>query len=306
MGQILGAMLIILTLLLIVTTSYLIYENLPGETQELSIERNADENLPMQPSKEIQQFFPNIRFNHNNITYHFTEECTEKRREKMLQAFQIIEEKTGIITFAESNEPDILVSCSEEEMRKEKNLFVAGEGGPSELINLSLYSVILKGRIYLYKSSSCDYPVVELHELLHVFGFDHVDNPDLIMHPYANCEQRIHSSYINFLVNLYSVEPLPDLYFESAKMTKSGRYLNFEVIINNQGMIDAKNVSLWVMAEGNKIAEFQLKEIKFGAGKKFWAENLKLPSRGTENIELKIVSVSKEFIEENNIVRASI
>ena len=38
------------------------------------------------------------------------------------------------------------------------------------------FKTIEKGKIALFKESKCEYPVVELHEISHVFGFDHIDN----------------------------------------------------------------------------------------------------------------------------------
>ena len=76
-------------------------------------------------------------------------------------------------------------------MEQDDDLFIAGEGGPTSITNTSLYNVILKGKILLYKKSECEEPIVELHELLHVFGFDHSQDPNNIMFNLSSCNQEI-------------------------------------------------------------------------------------------------------------------
>jgi hypothetical protein len=258
---------------------------------------------------EITQFTPNLRFNHNNISYYYSSDCNEERRLRMNEAFDILQNDTEIISFYSIDNPnsaDIKIGCSEAEMLQEKNLFIAGEGGPKEYVNTTIYPVILKGDIFLYKQSSCEEPIVELHELLHVFGFDHISNSKYIMYPIVNCDQKLSQGHIQYLVSLYSIEPLPDSYFDYANVTKSGRYLDFNLIVNNRGMIHDENVSIDLYSGNDKIGNFSLGEVNFGAGKNFYVQNFKLPSRNVNNIEFRIVSPLRQMNIKDKTLDASL
>jgi hypothetical protein len=116
------------------------------------------------------QFSENMRFNHNTITYQFSPSCTATQVRKMVQAINFIENSTKHINFSLvswKDHADVTVFCGQEYLETE-DLYVAGEGGPSYVINSTLFNTILKGKVVLYKSS-CGFNV-ELHELLHVFG----------------------------------------------------------------------------------------------------------------------------------------
>ena len=293
---------------------YLLYLEIPRESQELNIQEintssGLSENIDItefneNKSIETPQFYKNMRFNHNNISYNINSECSDEKQEKMILGFQEIQRRVGIIRFYKTSEElaDIKVYCSEDSIEKNENVFIVGEGGPSSIINSSLYPVIEGGTILLYKSSKCDEPLTEIHELMHVFGFDHINDTKNILNPYLDCKQELSQEHINKLIELYSVEPLPDLYFENANATISGRYLSFDVSVKNQGLINAKDVFLKIYSEDKFIEEFELGEIKFGAGKRFYVKNLKLPALSINKIKLKIISENNELIENNNII----
>lgn len=317
LGRMLGKLVFVIILInALAFGSYYLYQNLPGELEEFRI---SDYGLGITPdignvSSELRQFYPNMRFNHNNISYFINPECDDEKTERVKSAFSIIHKETGVISFRIGSEEDadILVGCSLESYQKEENIFIAGEGGPTKIVNSSLYPIILRGKVMLYKESphgevqKCDSPVTELHELFHVFGFDHINDSTKIMYPYVDCEQKIGEDLIEILINLYSIEALPELYFANISASKSGRYLNFEVLIRNEGMIDASDVSLEVYAEDELVKAFDLGEIEFGAGKSFYVDNLTLPSRSIDKVKLEIKSKNKEIDEENNIIELEI
>jgi hypothetical protein len=297
-----------LLLVIIGTSTFIIFDNMPGEPQPLTINQPQEPVIKIGSSGEVKQFYENLRFNHNNISYSFSDECQQDTIAKMMDAFRIISSQTQIITFYEDEKPDIRISCSEQSIQKSKNVFIAGEGGPTEFINSTDFPVILQGEILLYRKSSCDRPIVELHELLHVFGFDHNTNPSSIMYPYADCDQTLNSEYTDFLKNLYSMPAEADLYFEEVNATKSGRYLNFEVTVSNKGIIDSKNVSITITDKINdeEIKSFSLGDINFGTGKKFSVQNLRLPGRSISEIGFILKSSTQEYSSENNRVIASL
>jgi len=261
-------------------------------------------------SYEVRQFYPSMKFNHNSISYKIDSACSLEKRVRMISAFSELSEKVGLIDFYETSaNPDIEVSCSESTKRSpDKDFFIAGEGGAKEIIQTGRYNVITEGIILLHGNPhqfyECEWPNIELHELLHVFGFDHSKDENSLMYPYLNsCEQKLDESIINNLEELYSQENLADLYFKKVSGTKKGRYLDFNVSVKNSGVIEAENVVLSVFDEGKKVDDFELDNIPFGAGANFHVSNFKLKSWNSEHIEIVIDvdNLIKEIDEENNV-----
>ena len=63
-------------------------------------------------SYEVEQFYPNMKFNHNSISYSIDSACSESKRERMVEAFSELGEEVGIISFYPSVDADIEVSFS--------------------------------------------------------------------------------------------------------------------------------------------------------------------------------------------------
>jgi len=259
-------------------------------------------------SGDVVQFVPNLRFNHNDISYFINPECTQSKKDKFENALFLISDKTKIITFYTTNEndADILVGCSKDSYEQEKNVFVAGEGGPTEYFTSKFYPIIKKGKVLLYEEDKCDYPVTELHELLHVFGFDHINDSKMIMYPYIECDQVINPKVIDKLIELYSVKPAAELYFANITAIKTGMYLNFQANIKNEGLITAKAVMLEVYSGNEKLSVFNLETIEFGTGVRYSAQNVKLPLISSKEIEFRIVTITDEFDKNNNIIDLSV
>ncbi len=290
--------------------SYFVYLNLPGEVRPLSV---TDYNMLDDVegvSSEVKQFVPNMRFNHNQLTYSIDENCEIQKQQRMKQAFDILESETQHISFFPQQEnPDIIIACSKEAMQKSAHTFIAGEGGPSKFLNLSLYPLILEGQILLYEDLydvECEKPVVEIHELLHVFGFDHIDDKSSVLYPYFSCDQELNQDIIDSINTLYSIQPKAELFFQNITATKSGRYLNFEAVVENQGLIPAENIELIILEKDKEVKTFDMKELKMGSYQKLEVENLRLNSRSSEEVEFKITSSTSEFDLENNKIKLTI
>lgn len=310
---ILNIVLIVLIIGLIIFGGFWAYQNYPRAAEVLEIkfsEFGLKTPEVVNASSELKQFVTNMRFNHNELKYFIEDSCQEDKRQRFLDALKIIEVETGIISFEEVNaetNSDIDVGCSKDSFETEENVFIAGEGGPTKYLNLSWYSIILKGKVMLYGKSSCDYPITELHELFHVFGFDHINNKSIIMYPYVDCKQRINPELIESLKILYSVAPASELYFSNASFIKTGVYLNFSVEIKNEGLIDAQDVLLDVKERnGEVIKTFELENISIGSTQKFYVSYLKLPSVNTREIDLLIKTNTKEFNQKNNLISVGI
>ena len=307
-------LLIILLLLIITVVGYYLYFNLPRAPEKLDVNIGRVE-FPVPVVSEAKQFYPNMKFNHNKISYNINENCEEKKKEKILNAFTELSKNVNIIIFYSSlDEPDIEISCTQksqndtEEEINEKH-FVAGEGGAKEIIKTERFNIITKGIVLLYDNSKlkiidCEYPNVELHELMHVLGFDHIDNKKSLMFPFIDsCDQKLDQSIIEKLIQLYSQENFPDLYFENVSAIKKGRYLDFNVIIKNSGSVDSDNVTLIILDNEEVIEKRDLGKLKFGSGISFETKNLKLNNLNPEKISFIIEMESKvrELYENNNI-----
>jgi hypothetical protein len=310
----LGFLLIImlfLSLLIIATAVYLLYLNIPGTPQSSEIYLNEpyeNENFP-----KTSQFYSNMKFNHNSISYTMDSSCEQEKQERMISAFNMLSDEIKNTSFYEVPEnPDIEVSCSEKNKKTlvNEDYFIAGEGGAKEIIQTGKYNVIMGGIILLYENSKnslkCDSPNTELHELIHVFGFTHSADENSLMYPLLeSCSQKLDNSIIEELKRLYSEENLPDLYFEDIKAIKKGRYLDFNATIKNSGTINANNIELTIFDDEEPIETRKIEEIKYGAGIILEIQNLKLSDRNSKEIEFIIdyKNQIKEFDKKNNRVR---
>ena len=190
------------------------------------------------------QFYSNMRFNHLPVTYFIDKSsCNEKRQSDAKRAAEIISEKTKV-SFLEMNakiNADVIIRCDDANIEKESGLFIAGEGGPTSVRPTGLFHVIEKGSVLLFKDSNCENPQVAIHELIHVLGFDHVNDTESLMYPITDCSQKLTPEIINKINELYSVEPLPDLYIKSVNATKKTVYLDFNIEIRNKGLKKSEN-----------------------------------------------------------------
>lgn len=227
------------------------------------------------------------------------------KRNDFSEGVELLEEST-ILDFYESDMPDILVTCENISPKPdEEGHFVAGEGGPSVIINASRYAVILLGKIALYRPESCDTPQVATHEILHALGFDHNSNQASIMYPITNCDQEIGRQLIEDINNLYSVPTYGDLLIESVQANKSGRYLSFEAVIVNYGLKDIEVSTLTVMADNEVVGSYDTGDISVGGKKTMTITNLKVP-RNTERFSLSVETPEPELMKDNNIVELSV
>ena len=293
----------------VIYVSYYTYVNYPRMAESF---KNGDYNFFTKPevnaSGEIIQFYPNMRFNHNNISY-FVLDCSDEKITRLERAFSIINNETQIISFYEAEnekEADIRVGCTKNSFQTEENTFVAGEGGPTSFMRLEPYSIIIKGKVVLYKEESCDYPITELHELFHVFGFDHVNKSDTIMYPYVDYKQKIDPELISMIKAIYSIEPKAELYFSNVSSIKRGIYLDYTLEVNNDGLIDAKNVKLDINSDKGKVESSKLKNLGYGTGQKLWTTNMKLPSLDVKKIIFRISSDTPEYNTDNNVIEVSL
>jgi len=232
----------------------------------------------------------------------------------MIDAFNYLSKEVPTLIFYETiGNANIEVTCSEIEKPTietdaPKDFFIAGEGGAKEIVQSGKYNIITNGTISIYQSPhgaiECDFPNVEIHELIHVFGFDHSEDKRSLMNPLLNsCEQTLDSSIIVELNRLYSESNLPDLYFEDLTAVKKGRYIDFNVTIKNIGTVSAENIKFFVIEDGEIIEQKQIDEISFGAGLILRVENLRLNNLNPKEIKFVIDkdNLIRELEEKNNL-----
>jgi len=265
--------------------SYVMWLNLPvGSKTYMPFLANDTgyfpENYSTNSSSQIVQFYPYMRYPDRVISYRIESACSSEKFNNARRAFEILSEKT-ILRFNEAAEnPEIRVLCSDVAPEAtEKGHFIAGEGGPSEIINTTNFAVILSGKISLYRENKCDEPKVAIHEVLHALGFDHYNNKASILYPITNCEQQIDAGIIDIINKLYAVDSLPDLVIDSVEASREGRYLSFDINISNAGLTNSKSAELSLFFENEKITNFTLGDLEIGEKKMLGVENVKLPSR---------------------------
>ncbi len=300
---------VMLTLLIVLFSVGIVYQNIPGTPIEMKIEEINNESFPIINYEGTPVFLENLRFNHNDISYFINSSCSDVRRNAMIEAFDLFEWMVDNVRFHEVySDADIDVECSDNFVGLGDGLFAAGEGGPVRIINMSRFKVIEKGRIFLYDDPRCDYPIVELHELWHVFGFDHSDNPMSIMYNTSRCEQRTTTDMIELVDDLYSIEALADVRISDLVAVKKGRYLDFNVTVLNEGLLDVSDVDLSIVVNGEVVDVLNFGRIDVGLGHVLRVENLRLSSRDFDFVDFYVdkENVIMELDEGNNFVRMTI
>jgi len=311
MGKLIAVVLILFAVLMALILSVVwLYNELPGAPVELTSDIGDFEPAQFIDYGATPVFSERLRFNHNNISFNIEETCSNIRVASMKEAFQIFEDKMKIISFYEigSNSADISVGCSDEFIELGDNLFAAGEGGPANITNTSNFKTIQKGNIFLYEDPQCERPVVEIHELLHVFGFDHSADPKNIMYPISRCDQEITPDMVYLIDELYSIKPFPDARISELVAIKKGKYLDFNITVLNEGLLGIEDISLTLLYDGKIIDTIYLDDIGIGFGRTLRATNLKLPSANINTIDFVVdyESEVEELDENNNVVQMTV
>ncbi len=257
---------------------------------------------PRQEFSQSKQFYPNLRFKDRVISYSFDPRCTDGKKQQIAEAFVLFEEETIVEFVPTLSEPDLFIACSELAPEPEsEGHFVAGEGGPTKILNGSLYTIILEGKISLYEDEECGKPHIAVHELLHVFGFDHNSDPQSILYPTLDCDQVYNEYFFESINDLYEADSLPELVPQNIELEKTGRYIQFTIEVANEGLDIAPNVELTLIVDGAVADTFQLGDIDVGTKKIFRVENFRV-ARGARTVEFKVDTGNKirELSEANN------
>jgi hypothetical protein len=247
------------------------------------------------------QFYENMRFPDSKISYSISENCSIRKKSDMKWAFDIVENETVLEFYEVSKQGEIFIFCEERNKVKE-GLFIAGEGGPTNITNGEKFNVILNGQILLIKNSDCQKPNVAIHELLHVMGFNHSDNPNNLMYPVSRCEQTISNDIIEEINRLYSIPSYSDLMVRKVSAQTHGMYLDLNVSLFNDGFKIVDEPVLFVFADAKEIKKTKLPKMKIGGGLNLEFTNIPLKKIKIEELKIKIESNQTELSLENNEV----
>ncbi len=292
-----GILLMVFTLVMVILLT--VYLFIPYNMNELDFSKPENSNFNLEGNYSKMQFYNNMRFPSTDISYRISPDCNLQKKASMEEAFEIIENLTILNFYPVSFDEEIIVDC-DSKTRIEGGMFIAGEGGPTNITVSGDLNIIFKGKILLLREPKCSKPNVALHELFHVLGFDHSENQDNIMYEITKCSQTIGDDIPAFINDIYSIPSYPDLAFEDAQGNLNGKYLNANLSVRNQGIIDSKNTKILIYADDKMVKEINLEGLKVGYGTKISLYNIWVNKISIDKITFVINSSFDEMSIENN------
>ncbi len=286
-------------IVLIIVLSLTIYWFIPVSDTRFYFQQDQNTNFSINNSENTSlQFYENMRFPEKRISYKI-ENCTLQRSNDMEWAFGIIQEKTVLEFYPVLKDEQITVTCNDD-IRYEEKLFIVGEGGPTNITVSGDFNIIETGKVLLMKDSTCQRPNIAIHELLHVLGFKHSENPKNIMYEVSSCKQEIGEEITQFINEIYSIPSVPDLLFKDSSVKTHGRYLAVNFSVRNNGLKDSEKFVVKIVANGKDVKTFNMGPIKFGYGERVFLSNIFVNQIDIKNVELIIESDFKELDKDNN------
>jgi len=260
--------------------------------------KTGNSNFSLNNETGDMQFYPNMRYPNPEISYKI-EDCPLQKEDDMEMAFEIISNMSVLEFYPVNYDEEISVTCDSKN-KLEGGLFIAGEGGPTNITKAGNFNVILHGKILLIRESRCEKPNIALHELLHALGFKHSSNPNNIMYHITKCEQTIGSDIIELINELYLVPSYPDLSFENVSAIMHGRYLDANISIGNNGLKDSEKAKLIIYVDEKLVKEINLDIIKIGYWRIIELKNIWIKKVNIEKLEFFIDSDFNELDTDNN------
>lgn len=256
--------------------------------------------------------FANIRWAKMPLSvYIVAENCTSQQAQEVTDAEGIWYQKTnGLISFtgaSSSSNADVVVDClTDASSIREGRTIVrkVGEGGPSSVYDTGMFNLTTKGKIYLFSSAAgCTQPIIAIHEMGHVLGLDHSENPSSVMYPYEDCDQKITPDIISTLQALYSYPAKSDLYFSQASASQKDFYLSINMTIKNEGLVPSAPAFVSVQVNGKEVKSIPLDSIKPAQGYEYSLTNLFVSNQVSElKLAIDTQNATDELLKTNNIV----
>ena len=131
---------------LLVVGLLVVYWVLPGN---LNFGSGRSANFSISNELVEMQFYPNMRFPTSEISYNILD-CSLQKEDEMEYAFEILSDETNVDFYPVEENAEISVTC-EEGNKVEGGLFIAGEGGPTNITKAGEFSVIVAGKILLIR-----------------------------------------------------------------------------------------------------------------------------------------------------------
>ncbi len=260
-------------------------------------------NFSVGGTNNSMQFYQNMRFPDSEISYRI-EDCPIGEEDEFARALNVLEENTVLSFYPVASNEEVYATC-DERTEISGGLIVAGEGGPTEITITKNFNVISKGKLILHKNSNCENPNVALHEMLHVLGFDHSENPDNIMYNVSSCGQEMGDDIINTINELYSYPSLADLSFENMSAQMNGRYLDTIIGVRNNGLVKSEEGKIIISADGKNVKELELDPLGVGEGVRITLENVWTGKVSVNEISYEIIYSGEELEKTNNKISLS-
>ncbi len=279
------------------------YWFIPGNAIDFGI-KTGHSNFSINSEYEEMQFYKNMRFPTPTISYKIFD-CPLQKEDEMEYAFEIMSDLTLLNFYAVEDNEEIFVTCDSKN-KIEDGLFIAGEGGPTNISIAGEFNVISNGQILLIKQSRCENPNIATHELLHVLAFKHSLNKNNIMYNISKCSQTIGEDIIGLINEIYSYPSYPDLVFENVSAQMDGMFLNANLSVRNNGLKNAEMAKVIIYADEKKIKEIDIEPLQIGYGRIITFENIWVPQLSVDEFEFYINYSGDELDKENNRVRLEI
>lgn len=285
-----------IVLIFLIIIFLIIYWFVPFQDIELNLEPTNSNFSVTNYSK--MQFYENMRYPSNKISYKIYD-CPLSKKSNMEEAFSILEGLTILDFYSVESGEEISVTC-DDTTKVEEGLFIAGEGGPTNITIAGNFNVIHAGKILLIRESECVTPNVALHELLHALGFDHSENKNNIMYEVSNCKQTIGDDIAMSINTLYSIEALPDLAFEEVNISLNGKYLDANLSVRNNGLKYSQEAKIIIYADDKEIKQVELGPLDIGYGRKISLSNVWITKINIHQIKFVIDANFVEIDKSNN------
>jgi len=288
---------------LLVVGLLLVYWFIPLEKIDFKPDYGTSDFLVENLTQEDMQFYPNMRFINPSISYQIFD-CPPQKRQRMEDAFKIIQGLTVLSFYPVSGGEQIQVRCEYTD-RVRGDIFIAGEGGPINVTPSGDFYIIEGGEILLIRDSGCFTPNVAIHELLHVLGFKHSPNPQKIMYNFSDCDQEIGDDIPSVINTLYNFPRKPDLVLQNVSASLKGVVLSLNLTVWNHGLASSGEARVAFYTNDKEIGDFDLPVLDIGQGSKIsWQKTVLL--KNFESVIVKIIYSGDELKTDNNRVELKI
>ena len=154
-----------------------------------------------------------LHWTHMPVTYSFEDNysCGEIEPNFIRRAFDNIQKETNnVVSFKEVLEDgDITINCKKDfNLNATQGTYQVGDATITELEG----NKILKGKLNFYivpgtvHAGSCSYAEIEVHEILHTFGFNHNYESYNIMNPVESyCPTHLNKDILDTLLSTYTI-----------------------------------------------------------------------------------------------------